>query len=677
MREASTGFESELRISHRIVIAMLLAVGIALFLASEAVSDPADRSSLQVLVLLFHAVPAIAWLLDQWKPWIGRWLVIVAMVALIHLGSVWLGLPQLRILLVIPTALAAALIHLHAATATAIAGAALLLLALSGPGADRVALGAAMATLWAVLGVMYAVYHPVHRVVGWTWEYSQRAQTLLEEARERKAELEQALDDLAHANRQLALANERTAALRLIAEEAQRAKGDFVARVSHEFRTPLNMIIGLVGLMVDAPGVYAEELPPDLHRDLEIVHRNCEHLSGMIADVLDLSRVEAGRLMLHREQTDLAEVIDSAVAVVHPLVEKKRLALHVVLPDSLARVYCDRTRIRQVILNLLSNAARFTTGGAITVHVARRDRQIVVGVTDTGPGISSEDTNRIFEPFSQASSGTHHDRGGSGLGLSICKQLVELHGGRIWVESELAVGTTFYFSLPVAPPVDRAAPAGQWLREDWMWRESAFTGGRAASTGELVKPRIVVCDETGALYPELARYSHDVELVDTRNLDQAGQALQQCPAHALVVNTVAHDNLHLLVDEVKRRAPGTPVIGCAVPWPALRATEAGALGHLTKPVTQAELENAMRKVGRPLRRVLLIDDDTDVLPLLTRMLWVHLPSLEVVTATSGEQGLGELRDRLPDLVLLDIMLPDMSGWQVLELMRQGLHGSSP
>jgi len=518
-----------------------------------------------------------------------------------------------------------------------------------------------------MLGVMVAVYRPVRHIARWSWEYYQRAQGLLEEARDRRAVLEQALDDLAHANRQLALAGERLAALRLVAEEAEKAKAAFVTKVSHEFRTPLNMIIGLVGLMVESPEVYGQEIPPAVSEDLRIVRRNCEHLASMVNDVLALSQAEAGRLALHRERVDLAEVIDGALVVVRPLVDKKGLSLQVSVSETLPQVYCDRTRIRQVILNLTSNAARFTEEGGITMCVAERDQHVVVSVTDTGPGILPEDADRIFEPFCQGTSRLWRDKGGSGLGLSISKQFVELHGGRIWLESEPDVGTTFSFELPVSPPMAHVARPGHQIREDWVWVARA---SRADLPSSLSKPRVVICDETGDLYPAFTRYTDEIEFVDTRDLAQVTQEVRECPAHAVVLNAVSPHDLWPLAERARLGTPDTPIIGCSVPPQVERALQAGAAGYLVKPVTRADLQEVIRAVDRPVRRVLVVDDDLEVLQLFTRMLCACDETLEVATASSGEQALDMLRSAPPDLVLLDIIMPETDGWRVLEIKRQ-------
>jgi signal transduction histidine kinase/CheY-like chemotaxis protein len=669
MRESTSGFEAELRISIEPLVAVLMIFSVVLFLLSDSQADPSEWMPTLLLALSLFAVAGVAGLLDNWRPGISRWFTVVALVALVHMGNVWLGNWALLALAGVPSALALVLIGPSAAVVTA-AGETMLLLLLSGSGAAGLDLHivASLVATWAVVGIVYAMYHRVCQQSRWVEKYFDRTQRSLEEARDRRAELERALESLAHANRQLALANERTATLRAMAEEAQRAKTAFVASVSHEFRTPLNMIIGLVELMVETPEIYAVVLSPKIRKDLETVHRNCERLSSMINDVLDLTRMETGRLATHREYVDLREMIDSSVAAVRPLLEKKLLTLRVMVPADLPEVLCDRTRIEQVILNLLSNAARFTEEGGIVVEAAQQDQHVLVSVTDTGSGVSPEDIERIFEPFWQGTDQLWRDKGGSGLGLSVSKRFVELHGGRMWLESELGVGTAFFFALPICPPIEHVARPGHTIREDWVWREHAFRAGRAASADELFKPRLIICDESGSLYSQLVRYSDEVELVAVQGSAEAVQDLERCPAHAVVLNTASSDDLWSNIEAIRQQAPEVPIMACSVPREEERAMNSGALGYLTKPVTRSALEGAIESVREPVRRVLVVDDDPDVLHLFTRMLHVCDGALEVVTASSGQEALEELRRTSPDLMLLDVVMPDMDGWQVLESM---------
>ena len=398
------GLESELRISPKPVLAVLVAVSQFLAWGAEFLLHPdkvVGRAILLFLVVL--ALSTISWLLFAWKPLVGRWSTVLTLVATTVLASSWLVVPEGLALLTVTTALAATLIGLPGAAVIVAVIPVLLGLLLIYPitPLDASAIVVAMVAPWAMLAVMHAAYRPLRQRVAWVEDYFQHTHHVLEEARDRKAELEQALEGMAHANRQLALANERTTALRTIAEEAQIAKATFVASVSHEFRTPLNMIVGLVELMVEAPEIYAVMLSPKMHKDLETVHRNCERLSKMINDVLDLTQMEAGRLALHREHVDLKEIVESCAAAVDPLLQQKQLSLQIAIPDDLPQLHCDRTRTEQVILNLLSNAARFTQEGRITVEATQQDQQVRICVRDTGPGILPQDAERVFEPFWQ------------------------------------------------------------------------------------------------------------------------------------------------------------------------------------------------------------------------------------------------------------------------------------
>jgi signal transduction histidine kinase/CheY-like chemotaxis protein len=512
---------------------------------------------------------------------------------------------------------------------------------------------------------MAALYYPVRRRSAWADEYFRHAQRFLEEAHEHRAKLERAHDELAHANRQLTLLNERITGLRLIAEEAQKAKTRFVARVSHEFRTPLNMIIGLVDLMVESPEMYDVTLSPRMREDLKTVHRNCGHLADMVNDVLDLTRIEADRMVLHKERVDIRSVMENATDVVRPLLTGKHLALQISIPDNVPEVYCDRTRIEQVVLNLMSNAARYTEAGGISVAVTQQNQHVLVSVKDTGPGIPPEDVERIFEPFCQGTSDLWRDKGGSGLGLSISKQFVELHGGRMWVESELGRGTTFSFDLPISAPIAPLTRPGHRIREDWIWYQHLPKPSLPESH---FNARFVTCDEMGHLAAWLKLYTAEVEIVDAPDPDQAIKTLQQTPAHAVLLNAATLESAWPLVQAVTRQVSGTPIIGCSVPPAFERARASGALGHLIKPVTRADLKQALKAAGHPVRRVLVVDDDPSALQLFSSMLHVCDPSLEIVTAAGGQEALGQLRGAPPDLMLLDIVMPDMDGWQVLEAM---------
>ena len=230
-----------------------------------------------------------------------------------------------------------------------------------------------------------------------------------------------------------------------LAEVASEAKGQFLANMSHELRTPLNAIIGYTELISD--NLYGE-LPDRLREVIGRVEHNAMHLLALINDVLDLSKIEAGHLSLMLGDYAMNAVVDTVVSSVQSLADEKELALTVSVPPETLMGWGDEQRLTQVLYNLLGNAIKFTDQGTVAVKVAQSDDQFLVSVSDSGMGISEDDRLAIFDEFRQADSSSTREQGGTGLGLSIAKRLIELHGGRIWVESELGVGSTFSFTLP-------------------------------------------------------------------------------------------------------------------------------------------------------------------------------------------------------------------------------------
>ncbi len=664
-------FDGKLLVSPQSVLIAVLTVASLLSVGAQIFPYPwLTTSRIMSLVVFLTAIAILGAVLTNWKPAVGRWFTILALSLTVHLCGWWLHFPGSLVLAVIPTAFAAILIGLSAAAVTASGESLLVLWLAQMPGAvpDPATTPAALLAIWVIFAAVFAAFYGIRQEARWFADYFAQAQGRLEEARAHRADLMQTLDDLAHANRQLALMNHRVIALQRIAEEAQKAKTSFVARVSHEFRTPLNMIIGLTDLIVEKPEIYDASLSPRMRDALRIVHRNSQHLSDMVNDVLDLSRLETDHLVLHRERLALQEIVEVAVEAVRPLLESKKLALCIEIEEDVPEVYCDRTRIEQVVLNLLSNATRYTDQGQITIGATRRAQTVCVRVTDTGQGIAPADRERIFEPFAQGTSSIWRDKGGSGLGLSISKQFIELHGGRIWVESREGIGTTFAFELPISSPIDNlenATGLGHQVPEEWLWHERR---SRPKLPDSHFRPRIVVCDETGDLCTVLHHFSDDIELVETRKRIEAAAALQQAPAHALLLNLSSLAELHSWVGTIPKESKGTPIIGCSVPRSLGHARARGLLGQIIKPITRTDVAHTLQSLGTSVKRVLVVDDGPDEVALLCQMLWAYDASLEIVTAQNGKEALERLHANPPDLMLLDIVMPEMDGWQVLEAM---------
>jgi len=233
-------------------------------------------------------------------------------------------------------------------------------------------------------------------------------------------------------------------------EIANKHKSQFLANMSHELRTPLNAILGYTELIID--NIYGD-VPEKIREVLERLEKNGRHLLGLINDVLDLSKIEAGQLTLSLNDYSMGEVVQTVITSVEALAVEKKLELKTRIPQDLSIARGDEQRIAQVLLNLLGNAIKFTEEGEVRVEVTDSDETFLVSVADTGPGISEADQKIIFEEFQQADGSSTREKGGSGLGLSIVKKIVKMHGGRIWVESDVGKGSTFRFTLPVR--VDR------------------------------------------------------------------------------------------------------------------------------------------------------------------------------------------------------------------------------
>jgi signal transduction histidine kinase len=223
-------------------------------------------------------------------------------------------------------------------------------------------------------------------------------------------------------------------------------KSQFLANMSHELRTPLNAIIGYTELILDK--IYGEA-PDRMRQVVERVQTNGRHLLGLINDVLDLAKIEAGQFSLSLADYSLQEVVNGVITALEPLAAEKRLAFEANVPEQLPIGYGDERRISQVLMNLVGNAIKFTDTGEVTIKASAGNGSFTVAVCDSGPGISTGDQAKIFEEFQQADSSTTKKKGGTGLGLSIAKRIIEMHGGRIWVESTLGKGSTFFFTLPV------------------------------------------------------------------------------------------------------------------------------------------------------------------------------------------------------------------------------------
>jgi PAS domain S-box-containing protein len=449
--------------------------------------------------------------------------------------------------------------------------------------------------------------------------------------------------ELAATNQQLEIRNREV-------ERANRLKSEFLASMSHELRTPLHTIIGFGDLL-------AEELKgalnPDQKRFVEHIQRDSRHLLELINDILDLSKIESGRLELHLEQFRAADAIAETIAGLRSLAENKHIRISELLDNS-ATVTADRLRFKEIFYNLVSNSIKFTPEkGRITVECRQEPKTIYFAVMDTGVGIDPSEQQAIFDKFYQLGSTTRGVREGTGLGLAITKSLVEMHGGRIWVESTPGEGSRFQFIIPRA---ESELPIRQM---DLQASGSILVAG--------------IGHKYEGLVDSLQQKGYEVSIGET--VDQALSATRSARPAALVLDllTFGPKTWTVLQDlRANEHTARTPVLALTTSEDQSIATSLGANAALTKPVNPTLLikileEKALRSSGEP-SRILLVDDKAPSRQLISDAL--RSAGFLPVLASSGKQALEVLARSPTSAIVIDLLMPEMSGFELLLRVRQ-------
>lgn len=516
----------------------------------------------------------------------------------------------------------------------------------------------------AALGLISAL--PVQIAVLWAFRNYSRMSDLTDQLRLRQAELVDALKSLDLAYGQLERTSRELARARTAAEAAQRHKAEFATNISHELRTPLNLIIGFSDMLLSASPVDDEAvlLPRNFSGDVEAIHRNAEHLSALIDDVLDLGEIEAGRVGLRKEWMPLYEVVDEATSITSALIEDRSLTLSVDVDQNLPPICMDRTRVRQILINLLNNAVRHTEHGGISISAKQSEHDIVVSVRDTGIGIRTQDLPHVFEEFRrfneevrQFGSGYRWQRRRTGLGLAICRTFVELHGGNIWVDSSVGQGTTFYFTLPLTANV-----ASSPMRRPWeTWARLPIAPDND------VAPVLVVSSDPGATRL-FQRHLDGYRILNAVGLTGApnGQT-----ASAVIRVLAEHEPIEAALTEGQALATRSPVFVCRMPSERDLREELGVYDYLIKPFARDRLSEAVRRVPLAIDTVLVVDDEPEMVELIARTITSAIPC-RILRAHDGSSALDVLRrpDAIVDLLILDLLMPSPDGFSVLETVRK-------
>jgi PAS domain S-box-containing protein len=449
------------------------------------------------------------------------------------------------------------------------------------------------------------------------------------------------------------------------AEAANRAKSEFLANMSHELRTPLNAIIGYSEMMLEE----AEDAQSEFLEDIGKINTAGKHLLSTINDILDLSKVESGKMDLYLEHFDIQNLLKDVITTIQPLIQKNHNELTVNVQDNLGSIAGDTTKIRQCLLNILSNASKFTKDGDITLDVwrdgAAEHPMLYMSVKDTGIGMTDEQRSKLFQAFTQADASTTRQFGGTGLGLAISRSYCRMMGGDIFVESEFGVGSTFTISLPYdasqTNPKQNARTSFSWTLE----------------IDRTLQRSVLVIDDDPDMQELMIRYlSRDNIGVLSARSGEVGLELARKHKPDLIALDIFMSGMNgwtvlnkLKSDEELR---DIPVVVITVSDDKQRGYALGADDFLTKPVQKSDIRRILARFVHVNRNadseVLIVDDDHFSRELLKKIL--EYEGYAVTEAENGRAALDRVAFKKPDMILLDLMMPELDGFMFLSEFRK-------
>ena len=493
--------------------------------------------------------------------------------------------------------------------------------------------------VWKVLGVIAVIALLALYV---SYRFARRLSDTLVQARVLEAQAQQARAD---------------------AETANRTKSAFLANMSHELRTPMNAIIGYSEMLMEEAGDLGQE---DFVPDLKKIHSAGKHLLGLINDVLDLSKIEAGKMTLYCEPIDVATMVREVESTVQPLIHKNQNQLEIQLSDQPGVMHSDLTKIRQILFNLLSNASKFTHAGRIQLTVSRATENgadwLRFAVQDSGIGMTPEQLGKLFQAFTQADASTTRKYGGTGLGLAISRKFCQMLGGDITVTSAEGQGSTFTMAVPARAP--EAAP-----------EPVAPVAARPVTVASAGRPTVVVIDDDPSVLELMERFlSKEGFAVRTALNGQAGLALARTVQPVAITTDVMMPGMDgWSVINAAKADPLTahiPIILVTITDSREMGMALGVYDFLPKPVDWERLARIMGRLRleHGQRPVLVVEDDDATREQLERTL--KKDGWPVLLATNGREALAVVQDHEPALVLLDLMMPEMDGFEFLDHFRR-------
>ena len=486
-------------------------------------------------------------------------------------------------------------------------------------------------------------------------------------------------DDLKLMAEQLRASSEEIEIKNQRLQESSRMKSEFLANMSHELRTPLNAIIGFSEVLKDG---LSGELNADQKEFVNDIFASGNHLLALINDILDLSKVEAGKMTLELEALEVEPLVQASLLVVKEKAMAHRLKLSAEVAPGLGEILADERKLKQIIYNLLSNAVKFTPdGGSVRLTARRVARAAVSGdglasdlelaVSDTGIGISAADQRRLFQPFMQIDSSLARRHEGTGLGLAMVKRLAELHGGTVTLHSTPGQGSTFTVLLPWRKQTDQVAPAST---------SPAPTGATlrpAAPAGAAGAPLVLVIedDDKAAELLRLQLEGAGFRIVRAVSAEAALELARQERPDLITLDILlpGMDGWEFL--ERFKQQPlfsNVPVVMVSIVADSNRGLSLGASQVLQKPVRREDMMRALEAIGfatpgAAQRTVLVVDDDPKAVQLLGTQL--DAAGYRVLSAFGGKEGIETARKQLPDLIVLDLMMPEVNGFEVVEALK--------
>lgn len=438
--------------------------------------------------------------------------------------------------------------------------------------------------------------------------------------------------------------------------ELDRVKSQFLANMSHELRTPLNSVIGFSRVIlkgIDGPINDVQQ------QDISSIYSSGLHLLTMINEILDMSKIEAGKMEIQVEKISIGDVINSALTTAAGLVKDKPIQLVQKIPNDLPTVNADEIRMNQVIINLISNAVKFTEKGTITIEASttrgpQGKPELMVTVSDTGIGIAAEDQSKLFQRFSQVDDSPTRKTGGTGLGLSICRSLVELHGGRIGLlNSEVGKGSTFFFTLPLEEPKPE-------LNIEQLSHENNLV--------------LSIDDDAQviALYERYLQSSGYIVIAETHPEKAVERAIELNPmAITLDIMMPNKDGWQVMRDlKQNSKTCDIPILICSILEEEEKGFSLGATDYLVKPFVQDDLIKSLQRINQngEVHEILIIDDDEKDLRLTQKMI-ENGGNFHVSCVQNGKDALDELNTTTPDAIILDLFMPGLNGFDLLEIFR--------